>query len=92
VSLLAFTEILNGLICPTAEDDYVLNDPTNETKFNFKLSEALDRAKSAGRPFVKKIFYVTPKVPIDMKLLKNVVIACGGQVSNILLPIHGQLS
>ena len=64
-----------------AEDDYILEDPANETKYDFKLSDALSRAKeTGGRPFIKKIFYVTPKVPVDMKLLKNVVTACGGQV------------
>jgi len=40
------------------------------------------RAKDiGGRLFANQTFYVTPKVPVDPKLLKNVVISGGGQVS-----------
>ncbi|KAL4242530.1 hypothetical protein ABKN59_011898 [Abortiporus biennis] len=64
-----------------AEDDYLLNDPDNEKKFGFKLSEALDRArKNPGRLFAGITFYVTTKVPVDAKLLKNVVSSAGGLV------------
>lgn len=60
----------------------MLQDSKNEQKFKFKLSDALRRAKAVGgRLFDKHVFYVTPKVPIDVKLLKNVVNAGGGQVS-----------
>ncbi|KAI0935547.1 hypothetical protein AcV5_003952 [Taiwanofungus camphoratus] len=63
------------------EEDYLLRDPENEQKYGFKLSEALQRAKaSGGKLFAGKAFYVTPKVPTDAKLLKNVVTAGGGQV------------
>jgi hypothetical protein len=39
------------------------------------------RAKDiGGRLFLNHTFYVTPKVPVDLRLLKNVVISGGGQV------------
>lgn len=71
-----------------AEEKYMLQDIQNEKKFNFKLSDALRRAK-AGRDgvFSKHVFYVTPKVPVDIKLLKAVVTAGGGQVS-FSLSVH----
>ena len=59
-----------------------MKDSNNEKKFNFKLADALHRAKSlGGRLFVGHTFYVTPKVPVDIKLLRNVVTSGGGQVS-----------
>jgi hypothetical protein len=64
------------------EEEYFLQDPENEKKYDFKLLDAIGRAKqTGGGVFANKMFYVTPKVPIDMKLLKNIVIAAGGQVS-----------
>ena len=33
-----------------------------------------------GKLFADLTFYVTPKVPVDAKLLRNVVTAGGGQV------------
>jgi hypothetical protein len=60
----------------------VLADPVNEKKWRFNLVDALKRAKeNKGQLFTGKIFYVTNKVPLDKKLLKNVVSANGGQVS-----------
>lgn len=65
----------------TAEDEYLLQDPANEKKYNFKLSESLRRSKAIrGRLFDKQTFYVTAKVPVAISLLKNVVNAAGGQV------------
>ena len=44
--------------------------------------QSLRRAKElGGKLLTGQTFYVTPKVPVDAKLLKNVVNACGGQVS-----------
>ena len=52
------------------------------------LADALERAKqNAGKLFSGITFYVTPKVPVDSKLLKNVVAANGGQVRS-----HSSLS
>ena len=69
----------------TAEEKYMLQDSKNEQKYSFKLSDALRRAKAVGgRLFDQNIFYVTPKVPVDAKLLKNVVNAGGGQVNSPL--------
>lgn len=66
----------------TAEDTFVLKDPDNEDKFGFRLADALQRAKAnAGKLFAGHTFYVTPHVPVDSKLLKNVVAACGGALS-----------
>jgi len=62
-------------------DKYALVDPASEKKWKFKLKDALKRAKAKkGRLFAGKIFYVTNKVPLDKKLLKNVVSAHGGQL------------
>jgi hypothetical protein len=67
----------------TAEEKYLLRDPVNEKKYGFKLTDAVHRAKrTGGKIFMGKTFYVTPKVPVEVKLLKNVVIAGGGQVSS----------
>ncbi|KAI0630063.1 hypothetical protein C8Q77DRAFT_1063909 [Trametes polyzona] len=64
------------------EEKYMINDPETERKYGFKLAESLKRAKkNAGRLFTGKTFYVTPRVPVDSKLLKNVVTANGGQLS-----------
>lgn len=61
----------------------MLSDPVNEKKWNFKLADALKRAKAnKGQLFADKVFYVTNKVPLDKKLLKNVILAHGGQVSS----------
>ncbi|TFY50748.1 hypothetical protein EVJ58_g10905, partial [Rhodofomes roseus] len=62
------------------EDKFLLKDPANEGKFGFKLTDALVRARANGGKLFKGLtFYVTPHVPVDSKLLKNVVSACGGQ-------------
>ncbi|KAK0225943.1 hypothetical protein IW262DRAFT_726268 [Armillaria fumosa] len=64
------------------EEDYLLEDQTNERKYNFQLSEAVAKAKTLkGQLFAKRTFYVTAKVSVDHKLLKNVVTAFGGQIS-----------
>ncbi|KZT00911.1 uncharacterized protein LAESUDRAFT_731846 [Laetiporus sulphureus 93-53] len=63
------------------EKDYLLVDPASESKYGFKLSDALLRAKeNNGKLFAGMSFYATPKVPVDTKLLKNVVMASGGQL------------
>ena len=60
----------------------MLVDPVNEKKWKFNLVDALKRAKeNKGQLLAGKIFYVTNKVPLDKKLLKNVISAHGGQVS-----------
>jgi hypothetical protein len=60
----------------------VLTDRVNEEKWKFNLVDALKRAKgNKGQLFAGKIFYMTNKVPLDKKLLKNVISAHGGQVS-----------
>lgn len=60
----------------------MLKDEVGEKKYNFKLAQALRRAESNNGKLLKgKTFYVTPKVAIDKKLLKNVVNACGGRVA-----------
>lgn len=68
-----------------AEHDYLLSDVAAERKWNFKFSEALQRSKQKDRGpqlFKQLTFYLTPKVPIDHKLLKAVVSSAGGQVQN----------
>jgi hypothetical protein len=66
----------------TATDKYVLADPVSEMKWKFQLVDSLKRAKAnRGQLFAGKVFYVTNNVPLDKKLLKNVILAHGGQVS-----------
>ena len=66
----------------TATHKYMLVDPVKEKQWQFILADALKRAKeNKGQLFAGKIFYVTNKVPLDKKLLKNIVSAHGGQVS-----------
>ncbi|KAI0318294.1 hypothetical protein OF83DRAFT_1116811 [Amylostereum chailletii] len=61
--------------------EYSLTDPVNEKKWGFKLAEALHRAKeNGGRIFGGMSFYITPKVKLDKKLMKNVITAHGGQL------------
>ena len=65
-----------------AEKGYALHDSTGENKYGVDLMQSLRRAKKmGGKLLAGQTFYVTPKVPVDTKLLKNVVNACGGQVS-----------
>ena len=62
----------------------MIKDAETEKKYGFVLGDALKRAKkNAQKLFAGKTFYVTPKVPVDSKLLKNVVTANGGQVGAI---------
>ena len=71
-----------------AESQYAIKDEETEKKYHFDLADALKRAKqNAGKLFGGITFYVTPKVPVDSKLLKNVVAANGGQVRS-----HSSLS
>ncbi|KAI6157358.1 hypothetical protein BKA82DRAFT_1000669 [Pisolithus tinctorius] len=75
--------IQSGKLLP--EHDYLLSDAAAEMKWNFKFSEALERSKQKGcgsQLFKQLSFYLTPKVPIDNKLLKAVVSSAGGQIQN----------
>lgn len=68
----------------TAEKDFALHDTTGENKYGVDLVQSLRRAKELrGKLLAGQTFYVTPKVPVDTKLLKNVVNACGGHVSSM---------
>ncbi|TFY62070.1 hypothetical protein EVG20_g6835 [Dentipellis fragilis] len=61
-------------------DRYQPADIESEKRYRFKLKEALERAKeNGGQLYSDMVFYVTPKVPVDKKLLKSVVMAHGGQ-------------
>ncbi|KAI9457707.1 hypothetical protein HD554DRAFT_2042292 [Boletus coccyginus] len=65
------------------ESGYPLSDAAAEQKWAFKFMDAMARAKGLeGGPnlFKQMTFYVTPKVSVDVKLLKNVISAGGGQV------------
>jgi hypothetical protein len=86
-----------------AEKDFLISDPEPERKWKFKLSISLERAKreDCGENLLKgMVFYITPKVDIDLKLLKVVVASAGGQVSclsklcrlNAFHPIQVQMS
>ena len=66
---------------PLAEKDYTLEDRGTETKYAFKMTKTLQRArKNKGKLLDGKTFYLTQKVDVDKKLMKNVVAAHGGTV------------
>lgn len=68
------------------EDDFLLKDTENEEKYGMSLDESLERARGhKGKLFAGLTFLLTPKVPLDAKLLKNVVTAGGGQVTQLLI-------
>jgi hypothetical protein len=74
-----------------AEEDFPLKDDVGEGKYNVDLARALRLSKkNQGKLLQGHTFYVTPRVSIDTKLLKNVVSACGGQVRLFfrLFPSH----
>lgn len=65
------------------EKDFILRDKAGEKKYNVDLAKSLKRAKESGGKLLEgKTFYITPRVKIDVKLLRNVIIANGGQVGN----------
>ncbi|KAG2140533.1 uncharacterized protein EDB93DRAFT_1161734 [Suillus bovinus] len=75
------SSVRSGKLLP--ETDFLISDPESERKWNFKLSASLERAKreDGGEGLLKGMtFYVTPKVEIDLKLLKAVIASAGGQV------------
>lgn len=66
-----------------------MSDTVAEQKWEFNFTDAMARAKGPeGGPnlFKQMTFYVTPKVSVDTKLLKNVVSAGGGQVQISVTP------
>lgn len=66
-----------------AEKEFILHDVAGEKKYGIDLAHALRRAKAnKGKLLEGKMFYLTPRVNVDKKLLKNVVNACGGDVTN----------
>lgn len=66
---------------PSVEDDCLLSDPANEKKLGVNLKDALERAeKNKGKLFSGMTFYITSKIPVGTKLLKNVITAGGGKV------------
>ncbi|PSR70783.1 hypothetical protein PHLCEN_2v13345 [Hermanssonia centrifuga] len=68
-------------LCYSGEEEFALKHRTSEKKYGFKLLDAIERSKAnSGKVFAGKTFYLTPKVLVDSKLLKNVVTAGGGQL------------
>ncbi|KAG7098722.1 hypothetical protein E1B28_000635 [Marasmius oreades] len=68
------------------EEKYILHDPEGEAKYDMNLKVSLERARKSkeekNRLLERHIFYVTHRVPADVKMLKNVVTACGGQFTS----------
>ncbi|KAF8888696.1 hypothetical protein CPB84DRAFT_1749431 [Gymnopilus junonius] len=62
-----------------SEKDFILKDKNGENKYGVVLAESLKRSKAWA-------------VPVDAKLLKNVVTACGGQVYTQELVLTGALA
>jgi len=63
------------------EEDYILEDPEVEKKFNFSLSKTLGRS-NRDKLFVGKVFYITPSVQPCLKVLTNIITYSGGRVEN----------
>ena len=62
----------------TNEEDYILEDPEVEKKFNFSLSKTLGRS-NRDKLFVGKVFYITPSVQPCLKVLTNIITYSGGR-------------
>ncbi|KAJ7099474.1 hypothetical protein B0H15DRAFT_900731 [Mycena belliarum] len=63
------------------EEDYLLHDAAGESKYGFRLADALARARALkGALFKGHVFYLMPRVPTDPALLRSVVLANGGQL------------
>jgi hypothetical protein len=76
----------------TAEEDYLLQDDAGDAKYNFSLSRAVSRAKTLkGKLFQDHTFYITPKVTATT-ILRNVILANGGQVRRTVLSLYLMLS
>ncbi|THH28633.1 hypothetical protein EUX98_g5551 [Antrodiella citrinella] len=64
------------------EDDFLLHDAQGEAKYSFTLADALERARtSGGKLFAGMTFLLTPRLPMEVKILKAVVLASGGQTT-----------
>ncbi|KAF7362376.1 hypothetical protein MVEN_00584400 [Mycena venus] len=64
------------------EEDYLLEDSAGDSKYDFRLSEAVERAGTLkGKLFLNHAFYITPQVQ-PMDILRNVILANGGQTLN----------
>ena len=76
--------MLTAPIDSLAEGDYTLQDPDMEHKHKFKLVDALRRARELKKKKRKLLqghfFYITPGVPSDFNVLKNVLRALGAEV------------
>lgn len=76
------TQIPSLCLFCSDETPYMIDDPSGEDKWNFRLSEALARSKKHRGAFLKgHTFFVTKNAGIDKMLLKNIVAAHGGEVS-----------
>ncbi len=65
----------------TAESKYALVDKVNEKKYNFKLTDALKRAKDAKSKLLEgQTFYSTSKISLDSELFKRIILSSGGKV------------
>ncbi|EMD41213.1 hypothetical protein CERSUDRAFT_89793 [Gelatoporia subvermispora B] len=63
------------------EEDFALTDRESEKKFGVTIEDVLERARAnKGKLFTGMTFYITPKVPAKLSMLKNVIATFGGQV------------
>ena len=60
------------------EDNFALEDPEVESRFNFSLSRTLSRT-SRDKLFSGKVFYLTPSVLPSMTVLTAIIEASGGR-------------
>ncbi|KAJ7072842.1 hypothetical protein C8F01DRAFT_1105429 [Mycena amicta] len=68
-------------------DDYLIQDEAGEERYKFNLEEALVRAKLLkGTLFKQHTFYMTPKSFHNLDLIRNVILANGGQFVQVRQP------
>ena len=60
------------------EENFALEDPEVESRFNFSLSRTMSRT-SRDKLFAGKVFYLTPSVLPSMQVLTAIIEASGGR-------------
>ena len=60
------------------EEDFSLEDPEMEARFNFSLARTLARG-SRDKLFAGKVFYLTPSVKPSLQILSQIITASGGR-------------
>ncbi|KAF7297862.1 hypothetical protein HMN09_01007000 [Mycena chlorophos] len=74
-------------------ENYFIRDEEGEERYNFVLKQALERAKTLkGTLFKDHTFYMTPGSFKNLDLIRNVILANGGQFVQVKKPNDRQLA